>query len=87
MRKRTFGWIQNSGDIHKLKKITTIFLAGSKENLWLTQVRIPLLKDLDLISEENYLLFLKVLKNQTKALIIICSRVKVPILLLQAFVC
>ena len=63
MRKRTFGWIQNPGDIHKLKKVTSIFLAGSQENLWLTQVRIPLLKNLDLISEENYLLFLKVLKK------------------------
>ena len=59
MRKRTFGWIQNPGDIHKLKKVTSIFLAGSKENLWLTQVRIPLLNNLDLISEENCLLFLK----------------------------
>ena len=40
--KRTFGWVQNPGDLKKLKKVVGIFKAGSAENL-------------DLVSKEKVL--------------------------------
>ena len=41
--KRTFGWVQNPGDISKLKSVVSIFLKGSKTNEWLVSSRLPLL--------------------------------------------
>ena len=33
--KRTFGWVQNPGDLSKLKKVVSVFLFDSKDNKWL----------------------------------------------------
>lgn len=54
MVKRTFGWIQNPGDLKKLKKVVSIFQPGSAVNLWLIQSRLPLLLRYALISHDNY---------------------------------
>ena len=54
MVKRTFGWVQNPGDLKKLKKVVSIFQPGSAGNLWLIQSRLPLLLRYDLISHDNY---------------------------------
>lgn len=40
--KRTFGWVQNPGDLKKLKKVVGIFKAGSAENLDLVSNKLPL---------------------------------------------
>lgn len=54
MVKRTFGWVQNPGDLAKLKKVTAVFMRGSRENKWLIEKRLPLLKKYRLISESDY---------------------------------
>ena len=54
MVKRTFGWIQNPGDLKKLKKVVSIFQPGSAVNVWLIQSRLPLLLRYALISHDNY---------------------------------
>lgn len=54
MVKRTFGWVQNPGDLKKLKKVVSIFQPGSVGNLWLIQSRLPLLLRYALISHDNY---------------------------------
>lgn len=56
--RRTFGWVQNPGDLKKLKKVTGIFLPGSAENCWLTGTKLPLLLRFSLISAEDYALFI-----------------------------
>ena len=48
--RRTFGWVQNPGDLRKLKKVVGIFLHDSTDNLWLRNDKLPLLKKLNLIS-------------------------------------
>ena len=55
--KRTFGWIQNPGDLKKLKKVVSIFQVNSLTHRWLTNERLPLLLKYNLISKENYELF------------------------------
>ncbi len=57
--KRTFGWIQNPGDIRKLKSVVSVFLKGSRTNEWLTTGRLPLLLSYNLISKEDFDLFIK----------------------------
>lgn len=57
--KRTFGWIQNPGDIEKLKNVTSVFLKGSSINQWLISTRLPLLLDCKLISKGDYDIFIK----------------------------
>ena len=52
--KRTFGWIQNPGDLKKLKKVVSIFQAGSSTHKWLTTDRLPLLSRYNLISSADY---------------------------------
>ncbi|MBR1455341.1 MAG: restriction endonuclease [Lachnospiraceae bacterium] len=61
--KRTFGWVQNPGDISKLKRVVSVFSKGSKTNEWLVSSRLPLLLDYKLISKEDYNLFLNELKK------------------------
>lgn len=55
--KRTFGWIQNPGDLKKLKKVVSIFQAGSSTHKWLTTDRLPLLSRHNLISSTDYSTF------------------------------
>ena len=55
--KRTFGWVQNPGDLNKLKKVVSIFQHGSEENKWLIEERLPYLLYLKQISKQNYDLF------------------------------
>ena len=57
MKKRTFGWIQNPGDLKKLKKVVSIFMNGSETNLWLRNERLPLLKQYGLISQPDFIAF------------------------------
>lgn len=52
--KRTFGWVQNPGDLKKLKKVVGIFKADSAENLDLVSNKLPLLLTYGLISNDNY---------------------------------
>lgn len=52
--KRTFGWVQNPGDLKKLKKVVGIFKAGSAENLDLVSNKLPLLLTCGLISNDDY---------------------------------
>ena len=52
--KRTFGWVQNPGDLKKLKKVVGIFKAGSAENLDLVSNKLPLLLTYGLISNVDY---------------------------------
>ena len=60
---RTFGWVQNPGDLKKLKKVVGIFQPGSAENLWLTGIRLPLLLRFELISNADYTLFVSELSK------------------------
>lgn len=62
--KRTFGWIQNPGDITKLKNVVSVFSKGSKTNEWLITGRLPLLLNYNLISKENFDRFQKELNNE-----------------------
>ena len=59
--RRTFGWVQNPGDLRKLKKVVGIFLHDSTDNLWLRNDKLPLLKKLNLISEGDFNRFIAVL--------------------------
>ena len=61
--KRTFGWVQNPGDLKKLKRVVGIFQAGSAENLWLTGTRLPLLRRFKLISDADYTFFVSELSK------------------------
>lgn len=64
MKKRTFGWVQNPGDLKKLKKVVGVFSRGSKENLWLIEERLPLLLRYGLISHANFTLFSAEMKRE-----------------------
>ena len=55
--KRTFGWIQNPGDLKKLKQVVSIFQANSQTHEWLTTIRLPLLLKFRLISPDDYGIF------------------------------
>jgi hypothetical protein len=52
--KRTFGWVQNPGDLKKLKRVVEIFKLGSAGNRYLINTKLPLLLRYSLISEEDY---------------------------------
>lgn len=52
--KRTFGWIQNPGDLKKLKQVVRIFQANSQTHEWLTTIRLPLLLKFRLINPDDY---------------------------------
>lgn len=52
--KRTFGWVQNPGDLKKLKKVVGIFTPGSTENTDLITNKLPLLLTYNLISNDTY---------------------------------
>ena len=65
--KRTFGWIQNPGNLKKLKKVVSIFQVDSPTHKWLANERLPLLLNYNLISKENYDLFqYELSKNELK---------------------
>lgn len=55
MAKRTFGWVQNPGDLSKLKQVVGIFDFGSNTNKWIREKRLPLLKKYNLISDDDFL--------------------------------
>lgn len=46
MARRTFGWVQNPGKLSNLKKVVSVFKLNSKYNIWLREVRLPLLKNI-----------------------------------------
>lgn len=56
---RTFGWVQNPGDLKKLKKVVSVFLFDSDANKWLRNERLPFLNNYNLISSNDYLDFIK----------------------------
>ena len=58
MKKRTFGWIQNPGDLKKLKRVVSIFLCDSDANLWFRNERLPLLEQYGLISHPDFIAFI-----------------------------
>ena len=55
--KRTFGWIQNPGDLRKLKKVVGVFQANSLTYKWLITERLPLLMKYNLINPDDYRIF------------------------------
>ena len=55
--KRTFGWIQNPGDLKKLKKVVSIFQSDSPTHKWLTTERLSLLMKYNLINPDDYRIF------------------------------
>lgn len=61
--KRTFGWVQNPGDLKKLKKVVGIFKPGSTENTDLIKVKLPLLLTYGLITTTDYNIFITALTN------------------------
>ena len=61
--RRTFGWIQNPGDIYKLKRVVSIFMRGSDINEWLINNRLPLLLYYKLILKEDYNKFIDEIKK------------------------
>ena len=63
--KRTFGWIQNPGDLKKLKQVVSIFQANSQTYEWLTTIRLPLLLKFRLISPNDYGIFQSELSKPT----------------------
>lgn len=62
--KRTFGWVQNPGDLSKLKKVVSSLLFNSKDNKWLRNERLPLLLKYNLISNADYGDFINDLSSQ-----------------------
>jgi type IIS restriction enzyme fokI len=62
--KRTFGWVQNPGDLSKLKKVVSSLLFDSKDNKWLRDKRLPLLLKYNLISNDDYYDFISALSSQ-----------------------
>lgn len=52
--ERTFGWIQNSGDITGLKKVAGVFVKNSAVCQDLLNFRLPLMQANDLITEQDY---------------------------------
>lgn len=64
MAKRTFGWVQNPGDLTKLKLVVSIFNYNSSNNVWLREIRLPLLRDLKLISLDDYKRFISLLEKE-----------------------
>lgn len=63
MSKRTIGWVQNPGDLKKLRKVVGVFLKDSEENKWARGSRLPLLLGLNLISLADYNLFQNLLNQ------------------------
>lgn len=63
MPRRTFGWVQNPGDLKKLKKVVEIFKADSPENLNLIHVKLPMLLQYSLINIDDYNTFIKELSK------------------------
>lgn len=61
--KRTFGWVQNPGDLKKLKKVVGLFSHGSPENSELVDTKLPLLLAYNLISVDDYTAFIAELKK------------------------
>ena len=53
MARRTFGWVQNPGKLSNLKKVVSVFKLNSKYNIWLREVRLPLLKKYNLPTTES----------------------------------
>lgn len=65
MPKRTLGWIQNPGELKKLKKVVSIFMYESQANIWLLKERLPLLRKYNLISIKDYNHFAELLSQET----------------------
>lgn len=61
MAKRTFGWVQNPGDLSKLKQVVGLFDFGSNTNKWIRENRLPLLKKYNLISDDDFNKFIDIL--------------------------
>ena len=52
--KRTFGWIQNPGELKTLRKIVLCLCNNTKENNWLLKERLPFLLKNRFISQGDY---------------------------------
>ncbi len=51
--RRTFGWIQNPGDLMKLKRVVAVLEHSSDTNTWMVNERLPLLRSFGLISDTD----------------------------------
>jgi type IIS restriction enzyme fokI len=67
-KKKSFGWVQNPGDLSKLKKVVSVFLYDSKENKWLRNEKLPFLLKYSLISDGDYNIFIGYLSSQNIAI-------------------
>lgn len=62
--QRTFGWIQNPGDLNSLIKVVGIFVKDSDTNIFLTKERLPFLLYNKVITQANYDKFISYLKQK-----------------------
>lgn len=60
MARRTFGWIQNPGELKKLRKVVSCLCPiTTRDQDWLLNKRLPFLKENGFISKEDYKRFIK----------------------------
>lgn len=63
-KQRTFGWIQNPGELSKLRRVVASLCPGTYENTILVKERLPLLKQNNFISEDDYNRFIGLLSGE-----------------------
>lgn len=61
MANRTFGWIQNPGDLSALKRVVGVFIPNSSSHNEVLKYKLPLLLHNNLIKREDYTVFVDVL--------------------------
>lgn len=61
--QRTFGWIQNPGELSKLRKVVASLCLNTSEHNDLVNVRLPLLKLNGFISNADYNRFVSLLSG------------------------
>ena len=63
--QRTFGWIQNTGELSKLRKVVASLCPNTSEHNDLVNVRLPLLKLNGFISNADYNRFVSLLSGDS----------------------
>ena len=63
--QRTFGWIQNSGELSKLRKVVASLYPNTSEHNDLVNMRLPLLKLNGFISNADYNRFVSLLSGDS----------------------
>ena len=63
--QRTFGWVQNPGELCKLRTVVASLCSGTNERTALIQTKFPLLKHNGFISDEDYTDFIDELSKDS----------------------